>query len=143
MTRSVFCFVLLFGGLCGCRPNSFASDHFIRRFGAFVSPDGKRTVEVTRREISLVDFKVLEASSGKELVSDYVGSDAMRWFLWWETPDRLWGYGSDIGYFKCFEFTASGVKKNRVQSGTEIPQEVWDNLPSTMQDRMKVRPPKK
>lgn len=143
MTRSVFFFVLLFGGLFGCRPNSFASDNFIRRFGAFVSPDGKRTVEVTRREISLVDFKVLEAASGNEMVTDYVGSNAMRWFLWWETPDRLWGYGSDIGYFKSFEFTASGVKTTSIQSGMEVPQEVWDNLPSTMQRRMKVRPAKK
>jgi hypothetical protein len=143
MTRSVFYFALLFGGLCGCRPGGVSSDNFIRRFGTFVSPDGTKKAEVTRREKSLVDFKVFETGSGKTLASDYVGSDAMRWFLWWETPDRLWGYGSDIGYFNCFEFTASGVKKTSIQSGMEVPQEVWDNLPSTMQRRMKVRLSKK
>ena len=40
------------------------------------------TVEVVRREKSLVDFKVLDATTGKQVVKDYVGSDAMRWFLW-------------------------------------------------------------
>ena len=142
MTRSVFLFVLLFSGLRGCRPGGTVSDPFIRRFGTFASPDGKKTIEVTRREKSLVDFNVLDSANGKTLAKDYVGSDAMRWFLWWETPDRLWGYGSDIGYFKCFDFTALGVKITGIERGTEIPQEVWDNLPSSMQRRMKVRPPK-
>ena len=143
MTRPVFFLGLLFGGLCGGRPGGVASDTFIRGFGTFASPDGKKTIEVTRLEKSLVDFKVLEAAGGKILVSEYVGSDAMRWFLWWETPDRLWGYGSDIGYFKCFDFTASGVKTTSIQRGAEVPQEVWNNLPSSMQRRMKVRPPVK
>lgn len=143
MTRSVFLSALLFSGLRGCRPGGTASDTFIRRFGTFASPDGRKAVEVTRREKSLVDFKVVEVASGKALASDYVGSDAMRWFLWWETSDRLWGYGSDIGYFKCFDFTALGVKTTTIERGMEVPEEVWNNLPSSMQRRMKVRPPEK
>jgi len=139
MTRLILLFALLCGGLCGCGPRGAGGDSYIRRFGSIVSPDGKKKIEVTRREKSLVDFKVVDAGSGKALVKDYMGSDAMRWFLWWETPDLLWGYGSDIGYFKLFEFTASGVRETRVQSGMEVPQEVWGNLPNVMQKRMKAR----
>jgi|APTNR8051073442_1049403.scaffolds.fasta_scaffold97597_2 hypothetical protein len=143
MSRS--CFILALASLVvvGCGRHAPASDGFIHRFGSFSSPDGKRTVEVVRREKSLVDFKVLDATTGKQVVKDYVGSDAMRWFLWWETPDRLWGYGSDIGYFKCFDFTATGVNQTDIQNGTEVPQEVWDNLPSIMQERVKARAPKR
>lgn len=82
------------------------------------------TVEVVRREKSLVDFQVLDATSGKQAVKDYVGSDAMRWFLWWETPDRLWGYGSDIGYFKCFDFTDSGACPGLIYDGMDVPQKL-------------------
>lgn len=142
MTRSAFLALLSFGGLRSCMGPAKSEDRFVRKFGNFVSPDGKRRIEVIRRSKSLVDFKVLDVASGKELVNDYVGSDVMRWFLYWETPDILWGYGSDIGYFKCFEFTSGGVKETEIRSGAEVPQEVWDNLPSTMQKHIKPREPK-
>ena len=134
--KSLTC-VLLVSGSC----NAFAADDAIRRFGTFVSPDGKKQVVVTRRSVSLVDFKVLDSATGKELVKDYVGSDVMRWFLWWETPNRLWGYGSDIGYFKCFDFDAvGGIKETLIKGGTgmKVPKQVWDRLPSTMQKRVEA-----
>ena len=134
--KSLACTVLVGGGW-----NASAADDAIRRFGTFVSPDGKKQVLVTRRSVSLVDFKVIDSATSKELVKDYVGSDAMRWFLWWETPNRLWGYGSDIGYFKCFDFDAVGrVKETLIKGGTgmKVPKQVWDRLPSTMQKRVDV-----
>lgn len=100
----VFASLLL---LAGCRAQD-SSASMVRRFGTYASPDGTKQLIVTRREKSLVDFKVVDRASGKELVADYIGSDAMRWFLYWETPSRLWGYGSDIGYFKMFEFLPAG-----------------------------------
>jgi hypothetical protein len=134
--KSLTCVLLVSGG-----SNAFAADDAIRRFGTFVSPDGKKQVVVTRRSVSLVDFKVLDSATGKELVKEYVGSDAMHWFLWWENPNRLWGYGSDIGYFKCFDFDAiGGIKETRIQGGIgmKVPKQVWDRLPSTMQKRVDV-----
>ena len=139
MTRVAFISFVPILCLFGCFRSAPPRDGFIRSFGASLSPDRKKKVEVIRREKSLVDFKVLDAATGKQLVKDYVGSDAMRWFLWWETPDRLWGYGSDIGYFKRFDFTATGVSQTGIQSGTEVPQEVWDNLPNFMQKRVKAK----
>lgn len=142
VTRAAFLALFSFGSLRSCFSSSKNAGNFIRGFGTFASPYGKKKIEVTRRQKSLVDFKVLDVASGKELVKDYVGSDVMRWFLFWETPDVLWGYGSDIGYFKCFEFTTAGVKETKVQAGMEVPQEVWDNLPNVMQKRVKSRQPK-
>lgn len=68
-----------------------AASDIVRSFGTFVSPDSTKKIVVTRRSVSLVDFQVFDAATGKELAKDYVGSDAMRWFLQWESPTRLWG----------------------------------------------------
>jgi hypothetical protein len=96
------------------------------------------TVEVTRREKSLVDFAVVDVSTGTRLVSEYVGSHAMRWFLWWETPSRLWGYGSDIGYFKVFDFASKKATTTEVTTAMPIPQVVMEHLPTSLQDRYRV-----
>lgn len=129
--------------LLGCdgRTSPGAPGHaLVRTFGSSASPDGSKRLEVTRRGKSLVDFKVVESSSGKQLVSDYIGSDAMRWFLHWETPTRLWGYGSDIGYFKVFDFSAGGSVTSKVVDDTvPIPRTVWENLPSSLQREFRVQ----
>ena len=96
------------------------------------------TVKVTHREKSLVDFAVVDTSTRKSLVTDYIGSDAMRWFLWWETPSRLWGYGSDIGYFKVIDFASGRATTSSVSESMLLPQFVWDHLPSTLQGRYRV-----
>lgn len=128
--------ISLFLGRCS---QSSATPDMVTSFGTTFSPDATKKLVVTRQEVSLVDFQVLDARSGKELVKDYIGSDAMRWFLHWETPTRLWGYGSDIGYFKLFEFQADGtVKTTRVNEQTPVPRIVWDNLPSVIQERHKM-----
>jgi hypothetical protein len=61
------------------RPSSTSS--VVRSFGSTTSPDGRKRLEVTRREKSLVEFEVLDGASGKRLASDSIGSDVMRWFL--------------------------------------------------------------
>ncbi len=111
----------------------------VRSFGTFLSPDSTKKIVVTRRSVSLVDFQVFDVASGKELAKDYVGSDAMRWFLCWETPVKLWGYGSDIGYFKLFEFQTDGTTKiTPINDQIPIPQIIWDKLPSGLQKRYKA-----
>jgi len=110
----------------------------VRSFGSFVSPDGTKKMEVTRREKSLVDFEVIDSASGKRLTSDHIGSDAMRWFLYWETSTRLWGYGSDVGYFKLFEFKPDGtIAETTVEPTLPVPSIVWENLPSSLQKKQK------
>lgn len=86
--------------------------------------------------MSLVDFTVTDQKAGAVLASDCIGSDAMRWFLLWENSTRLWGYGSDIGYFKIFEFSPDGkVSENDVIPGTPIPVSVRDRLPTSLHSR--------
>ncbi|MEN3943238.1 hypothetical protein WJU23_18205 [Prosthecobacter sp. SYSU 5D2] len=127
--------------LCACgRSGSGTPAGFIDSFGSHASPSGAMTVEVTRREKSLVDFAVVDTSTGKTLVTDYIGSDAMRWFLWWENPSRLWGYGSDLGYFKVFDFASGRVTSSSVSDATPVPQFVWDHLPTSKQRRYRVAP---
>ncbi|MCO6044051.1 hypothetical protein NG895_09030 [Aeoliella sp. ICT_H6.2] len=112
------------------------SGPLVRDFGSSMSPDGTKRLEVIRRDGDLVDFEVFDAASGNKLASDSIGWSAMRWFLYWETPSRLWGYGSDIQYFKLFEFRADGtVVETDVDESMFVPSVVWDNLPSSLQKK--------
>jgi len=111
---------------------------FIRAFGSSISPDGKRRLEVTRRDKDLVDFRVLDSASGKILTSDSIGWSAMRWCLYWENPTRLWGYGSDIQYFKVFAFKADGtVTETEMNEMMPVPSVMWDFLPSSLKKKYK------
>lgn len=143
IVRSAIVIAVVTTLLVGCdgRTSSGApGSSVVRTFSSSTSPDGSKRLEVTRREKSLVDFKVVDSTSGKQLVSDYIGSDAMRWFLYWETPTRLWGYGSDIGYFKVFDFAADGsVTEKEVDDTAPVPQKVWENLPSSLQRKFKAQ----
>ncbi|WP_169972701.1 hypothetical protein [Tautonia rosea] len=116
------------------------SGPLVRDFGSFTSPDGTKRLEVKRRDKDLVDFEVVDSASGKKLASDSIGWAAMRWFLYWESPSRLWGYGSDIGYFKLFEFKSDGtVAETEVDEMMAVPPVIWDNLPSTLQRKYKAQ----
>lgn len=87
-----------------------------------------------------MDFEVFDSASGKKLASDSIGWSAMRWFLYWEDSSKLWGYGSDIGYFKLFEFKADGtVAESEVDETKPVPSVVWDNLPTSLQRKYKVQ----
>ena len=110
----------------------------VKSFSSSMSPDGTKRLEVTRRDKDLVDFEVLDSASGKKLASDSIGWSAMRWFLYWENSSKLWGYGSDIGYFKVFEFRPDGtVAECEVDETKPVPPVVWDNLPSSLQQKHK------
>ena len=111
----------------------------VRGFGSSMSPDGTKRLEVTRRDKDLVDFAVFDSATGKKLASDSIGWSAMRWFLYWENSSELWGYGSDIGYFKVFEFRRDGtVAESEVDETKPVPPVVWDNLPSSLQQKYKA-----
>jgi hypothetical protein len=136
--RQVFTILLVIIFVAGCNRHS-STGAVVRSFGSSVSPDGSKRIEVTRREKSLVDFEVIDSKSGKRLTSDHIGSDAMRWFLYWETSTKLWGYGSDVGYFKLFEFKPDGtVSATIVESTIPVPSIVWQNLPSALQKKQKA-----
>lgn len=137
--QHVFYILLAIIFIAGCDGHSSASA-VVRTFGSSLSPDGSKKLEVTRREKSLVDFEVIDSAGGKRLTSDHIGSDTMRWLLYWETSTRLWGYGSDIGYFKLFEFKQDGtIAETTVESTMPVPSIVWENLPSSLQKKQKAQ----
>jgi hypothetical protein len=133
ISKSSVAILILLPLFTGCGRIS-PQDGTVREFGRFDSPDKSKMLEVTRRERSIVDFRVLEVSSGEIRASGTIGSDAMRWLLFWETPNILWAYGSDTGYFMRFEFRADGTTEELdVDATVPIPQAIWDNLPSVLQ----------
>lgn len=120
---------------------SFPEDPLVRDFGSSTSPDGALRLDVIARDKDIVDFEVFDSKTDEKLVHDSIGWSAMRWFLHWETASRLWGYGSDIGYFKLFEFKPDGnVVETEVNETALLPQAVWDNLPSSLQRSYKTLP---
>jgi hypothetical protein len=111
----------------------------VRGFGSSMSPDGTKRLEVKRRDKDLVDFEVFDSATGKKLASDSIGWSAMRWFLYWENSSKLWGYGSDINYFKAFEFRRDGtLVESEIDETKPVPPVVWDNLPSSLQKTHKA-----
>ena len=128
---------LIFLVVCG--QASPSKDPFVTSFGSFLSPDGTKRLEVTRRKQSIVDFsgdvdfEVFDSASGKKLASDSIGWAGMRWCLCWENSSRLWGYGSDIQYFKLFEFKSDGtVGESGIDKTIHVPPAVWKFLPASL-----------
>lgn len=139
-SRSAVVLLLPLLFVAGCNGRSSSSSPVVRGFGVSLSPDGTKRLEVNRRDKDLVDFEVLDSASGKKLASDSIGWAAMRWFLHWETSARLWGYGSDVGYFKLFEFKPDGtVAETEVDETMAVPSVVWENLPSSLQRKYAVQ----
>lgn len=110
----------------------------INDFGTFISPDGSKQLKVMPRDGDIVDFEVIDVASGKKLASDSIGWSAMRWFLHWENSARLWGYGSDISYFKRYEFKSDGtVEEIQIAEQSAVPAAVWDGLPLSLKKNHK------
>lgn len=138
--RHTLLILLAFLFVCGCN-GSTNSRAVVRSYGSSVSPDRSKKLVVTRREKSLVDFEVFDSASGKLLISDHIGSEAMRWFPYWESSTRLWGYGSDVGCFKLFDFKPDGtISETSVEPKMAVPPIVWENLPSSLQKKQKAQP---
>ena len=137
----VLAFIAIMLAGCGRRTSAgTAGGSMVQTFGSTASPDGSMRLEVTRRQESLVHFEVVDSTSGKEVVSDYIGSDAMRWFLYWDTPNRLWAYGSDSGYFQVFDFAHDGSATWKLVDGSfPVPQAVWESLPPSLQTKFKAQ----
>ena len=80
-------------------------------------------------------YSVTNPVSGSPvLFSDNLGSDAMRWFIYWETPTKLWAYGSDMDYFKSIDFSPGGAPTvKNVDKNVLLPKAVWEALPGSKQ----------
>lgn len=111
----------------------------IETFGTFPSPSGALLLTVSRKEKSLVEFHVSPSSGGTPLFkSNRIGSDAMRWFLYWESDTCLWAYGSDAGHFARIDFGTSAPVENPVPVGSTVPRPVWDALSASAQEKYRT-----
>jgi len=136
--------VALAGAGCNRAPSGGVAGGtgLIDRFGSYPLAGSPLELEISKREASLVDFKVTRGPKGPVLLSDNLGSDAMRWFMVWEAPDVLWVHGSDTGYFKRFEFPAgvSSPVVTVVSKGMPVPARVRQALPERMRTSHPLRP---
>ena len=124
------------------RPNA-AVDKFaapsgalLNRFGSLESPDGTLTVDAHRKSVSVVDYFVLDAMSGVTLATGGGFSNAQRWFLFFDSTNRLWVYNSDIGGFgywqRLDETTMEFVDVGNDTAKSDVPIPVVKNLPSSI-----------
>ena len=107
------------------------SSGLIIRFGEYPSPNKKYILKVERRETSLVAGSVL-AADGNVLVSETIGSDAMRWCFYWTPQGELWAYSSDTGLLKAINFTDTQSHAREVKSNERIPEPLYDFLPGSL-----------
>jgi len=140
MTRRHFTALIAWGvAIPSCHRRS--SSGLIQTYGTFPSPSGSLVLTMERREKSLVDFKVAAPGATTPLfASDRIGSDAMRWFLYWESDRVLWAYGSDAGYFARIDFpTSSTPTENPVAIGSPVPRPVWEALSTSAREKYNVK----
>ena len=119
---------LLLAFLAGC---DTGSSGLITRFGEYPSPNKNYILKVERRETSLVAGSVL-AADGKILVSETIGSDAMRWCFYWTPQGELWAYSSDTGLFKAINFRDTQSQARKVTPNERIPEPLYDFLPGSL-----------
>ena len=133
MTRVLWLLLLVLcgiGSLGGCRGRASLPPGMARTWGSYPAPGGTLTLTITRRDKSLVDYSVANAAPGLPVIfSDHLGSDAMRWFIYWENSTRLWAYGADLAYFKRVDFPPGGAPvATAVKKKDVLPKAVWAAL---------------
>jgi len=141
MTRRHFTALIAWGVAIPSCHRRRRPKELIQTFGSFPSPSGSLVLTVERREKSLVDFHVSSTSGSAPLFSsNRIGTDAMRWFLFWENDRVLWVYGSDVGYFARIDFPASSKPiENPVAIGSTVPHPVWEALSTSAREKYKVK----
>ena len=67
-----------------------------QNFGTYDLGEGLR-LRVSTRGMTLVEYEIRDLSMNRALVSDSVGRDLGRWFLFWDDHRRLWVHSRDKG----------------------------------------------
>jgi hypothetical protein len=98
--------------------------------GAYPSRSGHHTLDVHVDANRIVRYSVRNKSG--TLFADDLGSDAMRWCLFWDVDERLWAYSSDIGFF-VWTNEGRGFERHSaldVKYRPLMPKEVHDYIPA-------------
>lgn len=107
--------------------------------GIFNSKTGKYKLAVEINNDSIVHYKVIENNREKTLFSENAGSLYQKWYLVWDSRDRLWVHSSDIGSVVWFKNSKGVWVKKRIVKDDglfkEMPRIFKDNLPVTLKRR--------
>ena len=76
---------------------SHPDDGVIYYPGTYPCKSGKLALVVAVSSSNIVEYKILERSTGQQLVASNAGSVYQRWFFLWDDTDSLWVHSSDIG----------------------------------------------
>lgn len=88
---------------------------------------------------SIIQFDVSSTAADGPAFSGTVGSDAMRWFLFWSDESQLWVYG-DEGVYVWGATVEGSYEKNALRPDStalikKMPVPVFEALPSVLKDR--------
>ena len=104
-------------------------------FGTLASDDGAWVVKTTLRSVSLVDYEICNASTGKILAQAGGFSHAMRWFMFWDSENQLWVHNSDMGPFQVWTHNGTAFVAHKLSAGDPLletmPDAVKDALPNS------------
>ena len=109
----------------------------LRSSGELESKDGKYIAEIKTID-DIVHIKIREVTSGDILIQGKSGNVFHRWYLCWDSQDRLWNWNSDIGG-DVFEMKDGDWIRINNPDYTEAPASFIDELPSSMKRTLETK----
>jgi hypothetical protein len=124
--------------LAACSPAAPMSS-VITRDGAYPSPAGLHTLNVSFDAKKVVHFEVVKTESKTVVASAKSGSIYQRWFFFWETDTRLWVQSSDVSLFSVWDFTGGKASEHRIEKGDSVLRSVPPPVVSALSNTMRKR----
>ena len=124
--------------LAACSPAAPMSS-VITRDGAYPSPAGLHTLNVSFDAKKVVHFEVVDSASKTVVASAKSGSIYQRWFFFWETDTRLWVQSSDVSLFSVWDFTGGKASEHQIEKGDSVLRSVPPPVVSALSNTMRKR----
>ena len=112
------------------------NEGLIRRTGTYTvgTGPGERLLKIWSKDNGVIYFALSDPGSGATLVSEQLGSDFHRWFLYYHNNRDLWVHSSDIGSY-VYALNDAGYNRvllNEAVREQPIPEVFKENLPSSL-----------
>jgi hypothetical protein len=124
--------------LAACSPSAPISS-VITRDGAYPSPTGVHSLNVSVDAKKVVHFEVVDRVSKTVVASGKSGSIYQRWFFFWESDSRLWVQSSDVGLFAVWDLTGGKASEHRIEKGDSVLRSVPPPVVSALSNTMRKR----
>jgi hypothetical protein len=139
MKTMIFFFALIFLlGFTGYgkEPIKLKYPSLIFQAGTLASKDGTLIAKVETTD-DIVHIFIVDKKTNKILIQAISGNVFHRWYLSWDTNNKLWNWNSDIGG-DLFEIKEGKWIRNKTPNYKEAPKAFQDDLPSTVKKKLKI-----